>query len=85
MASLEQGSVAGLSVPAEDGKEFNQYTLTGELHQTFLDLLIFVEHDLNKDSDVATITKRFRTHIERGVSVLSARVKTPEDFLSLIV
>jgi DNA sulfur modification protein DndE len=83
MLSLEEGSASAAILPPEDGAEFNQYTLTGELHSTFASLLRFVEHGFAEDNE--RLVQLFRAHIERGVGILSARAKSPEDVLSLVV
>ena len=87
MSSLEEGSVAGVPRPSEDGMEFNRYTLTGELDALYVALLRFIESDVANHSDEADreLLSRLKTHLARGVLNIAARLKSPADVTRLVV
>ncbi|MCG5248408.1 DNA sulfur modification protein DndE [Methylorubrum extorquens] len=85
MASLEQGALRDAQAPDEDGSEFNAYTLTGEYGALFAGMLRFVEEGAaERDLDDGALLALLRGHIHRGVGMLSVRVKSSLDVLTLI-
>lgn len=84
MTSLEEGSVAAVPLPDQDGLEMNQSTLTGEYDTLFEALLRFVEEaesgEVIADDE---LVNRLRAHIHRGIGTLAVRVKSPLDFARL--
>lgn len=84
LTSLEEGSVASVPPPDQDGVEMNRSTLTGEYDTLFMSLLRFVEEpETNASLSDDILLDRLRTHIHRGVATLAVRVKTPLDVARL--
>jgi len=85
MLSLEEGSVSGRPAPAEDGIEFNRYTLTGEYDSLFVALLRFVEEDSRRKNPLSDqeLLSLMRTHIHEGLGRLAVRAKKPSDIALL--
>jgi DNA sulfur modification protein DndE len=85
MLSLEEGSVAGVAVPDEDGMEMNRYTLTGDYDALFVALLRAVEEGAREGGALRDdeLLMRLRTHLHRGVGTLAVRVKGPLDIARL--
>ncbi|MCY4302218.1 MAG: DNA sulfur modification protein DndE [Aestuariivita sp.] len=85
LSSFEAGPVAGTLEDTTKGQEFNAYTLFGDFHPLFIDLLKYVEFGL-VDRKVADseLLERLRLHIDRGVRQLAVRLKSPEDVADLI-
>jgi DNA sulfur modification protein DndE len=88
MLSLEEGPLGTTTNPDDDGMEFNAYSLTGDSHESFIAILRWVEAAADPDerspSDEDLLTA-FRAHIQRGVSILAARVRSPADIARLAV
>jgi DNA sulfur modification protein DndE len=84
MMSLEDGPVTS-PAPDEAGREFNAYTLTGDLDGILTSLLRFVEEDEAGAGPLseAELVDRMRAHIHRGVGTLSVRAKSPVDLARL--
>jgi DNA sulfur modification protein DndE len=85
MMSLEDGPLGLVRAPDEKGKEFNSYTLTGELTGMFGAMMRFVEEDEGRDEplDEEELLRRFASHLHRGVGLLSVRAKSPADVARL--
>ncbi|THD34465.1 MAG: DNA sulfur modification protein DndE [Sphingomonas sp.] len=87
MMSLEEGPVGTIRAPDDKGKEFNSYTLTGELTGVFGAMVRFVEEDEGRGEPLANdeLLLRFAAHIHRGVGLLSVRAKSPADVVRLAI
>ena len=85
MLSLEEGAVGGVRAPDDKGREFNSYTLTGELTGVFGAMVRFVEEDEGRGEPLPNdeLVLRFAAHIHRGVGLLSVRAKSPADVVRL--
>ncbi|WP_294311138.1 DNA sulfur modification protein DndE [uncultured Sphingomonas sp.] len=85
MLSLEEGPVGAVRAPDDKGREFNSYTLTGELTGVFGAIVRFVEEDEGRGEPLSNdeIVTRFAAHIHRGVGLLSVRAKSPADIVRL--
>lgn len=85
LMSLEEGPVETVRAPDEKGKEFNSYTLTGELTGVIGALIRFVEEDEGRRDPLTNdeLVLRFAAHIHRGVGLLSVRAKSPADVARL--
>jgi len=72
--SLEEPGVpAVLPGDFQQGREINRYTLLGKDDQIYVALLTIRLH--NDNLLLTTLDKMFLAHINRGVELLSARVK----------
>lgn len=85
MMSLEEGPVGTIRAPDDKGREFNSYTLTGELTGVFGAIVRFVEEDEGRGEPLPNdeLVHRFAAHIHRGVGLLSVRAKSPADVVRL--
>jgi DNA sulfur modification protein DndE len=85
MMSLEEGPVGTIRAPDDKGKEFNSYTLTGELTGIFGAMVRFVEEDEGFSEPLPNdeLVERFAAHIHRGIGLLSVRAKSPADIARL--
>jgi DNA sulfur modification protein DndE len=85
MMSLEEGPVGTIRAPDDKGREFNSYTLTGELTGVFGAMVRFVEEDEGRGEPLPNdeLVLRFAAHIHRGVGLLSVRAKSPADVVRL--
>jgi DNA sulfur modification protein DndE len=85
MLSLEEGSVGTMRAPDDKGREFNSYTLTGELTGVLGAMVRFVEEDEGRGDPLPNdeLVERFAAHIHRGVGLLSVRAKSPADIVRL--
>ena len=85
MMSLEEGPVESIRAPDDRGKEFNSYTLTGEITGILGAMVRFVEEDEGRGEPLSNeeIVLRFAAHIHRGVGLLSVRAKSPADIARL--
>ncbi|NVM20276.1 MAG: DNA sulfur modification protein DndE [Desulfobacterales bacterium] len=73
----EQGIPATIEENTKIGREINRYTLLGKYDKLFVALLI---SRLVKDKiSMSEIDTMFLAHINRGVEILSARVKSFSD------
>jgi DNA sulfur modification protein DndE len=81
--SLEQHAPPPtLSLNFQQGREINRYTLLGKDDHVFISLLII---KLQRDNiPLSNINDMFLAHINRGVELLAARIKTIGDFGSNI-
>ena len=78
-ASFELGPVGPVSSKIEEGQEFNAYTLFGADQPLYTTLLRLVEYDGTPPRDEADLLSRLRAHIDRGLTQLAVRIKTPSD------
>lgn len=89
MLSLEEGALGTTTQPDDDGMEFNSYSLTGDAHESFVSILRWVEaHGRvleERPLTDAELLVAMRAHIQRGVSILAARVKSPADVARLAI
>ncbi len=81
--SFEMGKV-GAAVEIEEGQEFNAYTLFGSDQPIYTTLLRWVETEHGEEVDDQELIRRLRAHIDRGLSAISARVKSPSDAARLL-
>lgn len=82
-ASFEAGRI-GPSLDIELGQEFNAYTLFGADQPIYTTLLHWIETDDGETVDDRELMQRLRAHIDRGLSAISVRVKTPGDVARLL-
>lgn len=80
--SLNELSIPNPDDYLEEDREFNRYTLLGEYDDFFVALLR--ERCEHQGIDSSRIAEYFRAHVNRGVSLLQARVKSVADLPSLI-
>lgn len=85
MLSLEAGPIGTVRAPDDKGREFNSYTLTGELTGVIGAMVRFVEESEGGGEPLPNdeLVHRFAAHIHRGVGLLSVRAKSPADILRL--
>ena len=81
--SFEMGKV-GPAPEVEEGQEFNAYTLFGGDQPIYTTLLRWVETEDGEEVDERELVLRLRTHIDRGMSAIFARVKSPGDAARLL-
>ena len=81
--SFEMGKV-GAPAELEEGQEFNAYTLFGSDQPIYTTLLRWVETEDGEEVDDQELIRRLRTHIDRGLSAITARVKSPGDAARLL-
>lgn len=81
--SLEMGKI-GSTPEIEEGQEFNAYTLFGGDQPIYITLLRWVETEDGEEVDERELIRRLRSHIDRGLSAISARVKSPGDAARLL-
>ena len=81
--SFEMGKV-GPSEEIEEGQEFNAYTLFGGDQPIYTTLLRWVETEDGEGVDDRELIRRLRAHIDRGLSAISPRVKSPGDAARLL-
>ncbi|MCO6185211.1 DNA sulfur modification protein DndE [Rhizobium sp. L1K21] len=81
--SLEMGKI-GSATDTEDGQEFNAYTLFGADQPIYTTLLRWVETEDGEELDERELIRRLRAHIDRGLTAISARVKSPGDAARLL-
>jgi DNA sulfur modification protein DndE len=67
----------------ETAREFNRYTLTGQWDMFFFALLRERLSSDNLDSE-ADLESQFKAHLNRGIMLLSQRLKTLADLASMI-
>jgi DNA sulfur modification protein DndE len=81
--SLEERSVPDLDRYASGERIINRYTLTGEYDPLFVALLRqrLLEDDLDWEQCSGA---QFTAHMNRGVLLVAARVKTLPDLMSLV-
>nr|WP_035534527.1 DNA sulfur modification protein DndE [Hyphomonas oceanitis] len=81
--SFEMGKV-GPAPDVEEGQEFNAYTLFGGDQPIYTTLLRMVETEDGEDVSDRELIRRLRAHIDRGLTALSVRVKSPGDAARLL-
>ena len=76
----EPGALNPNAYPEDSDREINRYTLLGEYDATYVALLKqrMAGDDALADSD---LNAQFRAHMNRGVVLLAARVKSLADLL----
>lgn len=83
--SLEAGTLGQFARPGEgSGQEFNTYTLLGTDQDVYLALVELVEGDASIEPDLDRLIDCMVAHIERGISQIALRVKTPGDVARLM-
>ena len=75
---------SGRVAEIEEGQEFNAYTLFGGDQPIYTTLLRWVETEDGEVVDDQELIRRLRAHIDRGLSAMSARVKSPGDAARLL-
>ena len=81
--SFEMGKI-GPASEIEEGQEFNAYTLFGGDQPIYTTLLRWVETEDGEEVDDWELIQRLRAHIDRGLSAVSTRVKSPSDAARLL-
>ena len=83
--SLELGrlEVAGKRT-LSGGQEFNTYTLLGVDQEIYLALVEIVEGETDEVLDIDTLIERMVAHIERGITQIAVRVRSPADAARLL-
>lgn len=84
--SLEEpGTPILIDETAEMGREINRYTMLGEYDEAFIALLITWMHKKGyKDFCAEEVNKLFLAHMNRGIELVSARLKTVADLERLV-
>ena len=88
MLSLEEGPLGTTTHPDDDGMEFNAYSLTGDAHESLIAVLRWVEAQGRVGAEAPSdddLLIALRAHIQRGVTILAARVRCPADVARLAV
>lgn len=83
--SLAEPGVPDLALyPEGQTREFNRYTLTGQWDTLFFALLRerLVQDGLDRETELET---QFKAHLNRGVMLLSTRIKSIDDLAELVV
>lgn len=84
-SSLEAGALGQVARPVEgSGLEFNTYTLLGADQNVYFALVELVEGDTIDEADLDRLIDCTVAHIERGISQIALRIKTPGDVARLI-
>jgi len=81
--SLSEGESPDCSQHTEDGMEFNRYTLLGDCDALYIGLL---RERLRGDGldPVKDLPAHFRGHLNRGVEIVTRRVRSLQNILELI-
>lgn len=84
--SLEEpGTPNPFDETAEMGREINRYTMLGEYDEAFIALLItWMQNKGYKDYSAEEVNKLFLAHMNRGIELVSARLKTVADLERLV-
>ncbi len=84
--SLEEpGSPTLLDDEAEIGREINRFTMLGEYDEAFIALLIaWMESKGYKTFETEEVNQLFLAHMNRGIELVSARLKTIADLERLL-
>jgi DNA sulfur modification protein DndE len=79
--SLEEpGAPTLVDDTVEMGREINRYTMLGEYDEAFIALLItWMNSKGYKDYGTEEVNKLFLAHMNRGIELISARLKTIAD------
>lgn len=80
--SLSEQPVPNPNDYAEEDREFNRYTLLGEYDELFVALLR--ERCRRDGVDLSKLSDYFRAHINRGIILLQARVRSLIDVAQLL-
>lgn len=80
--SLNEPSVPNPEDYPEEEREFNRYTLLGEYDSLFVALL--TERCRQDGVNLALLSDYFRAHINRGVMLLQACVRSVSDIATLL-
>lgn len=67
-----------------DGSPIDRYTLLGEHDKIFIALLITWMQERELEITDETLTQQFILHMNRGVELISTRIKSMADFQALI-
>ena len=82
--SFELGPIGPVVVKAEEGQEFNAYTLFGADQPIYTSMLKILEKNGEEKLDETDLLHRLRAHIDRGLSQLMVRIKSPSDTAKLL-
>lgn len=84
--SLEMGALRTDEIGSanERGQEFNAYTLFGADQAVLISMMRLVEFDGKLEKSPADAISRICGHIDRGVSQLAVRIKSPADAAQLL-
>ena len=83
--SLAEPGVPDMTLyPEGQAREFNRYTLTGQWDVVFFALLRerLIQDGLDPEAELES---QFKAHLNRGVMLLSTRIKSIEDIADLVV
>ena len=80
--SLNEPSLPNPENYPEEGREFNRYTLLGEYDSLFVALL--KERCHQDGANLALLPDYFRAHMNRGVMLLQACVRSVSDIATLL-
>jgi DNA sulfur modification protein DndE len=84
--SLELGPIGPTAKRADIGtQEFNTYTLLGGDQDLYLALVEIVENEAADRPDDRALVEWTVAHIERGISQIALRIKSPSDAARLMV
>lgn len=84
-ASLELGALGPVMKRTEGGgQEFNTYTLLGADQDLYLALVEIIEGDGVDEMKMESLVDSMVAHIERGISQIAVRVKSPGDAARLM-
>lgn len=85
MTSLELGALGPVTRRTEgSGQEFNTYTLLGADQDLYLALVEIVECNGASEQETGALVDWMVAHIERGISQIAVRVKSPGDAARLM-
>ncbi len=85
MTSLELGALGPIMERTEGGgQEFNSYTLLGADQDLYLALVEIVESAGVDEMKMESLVNSMVAHIERGISQIAVRVKSPGDAARLM-
>lgn len=83
--SLELGRIGPVARRPDSGsQEFNTYTLLGADQELYLALVEFVEGGESGRPDDRSLIEWTVAHIERGISQIALRIKSPGDAARLM-
>ena len=80
--SLEEPGIPSPERYPDGPREINRYTPTGEFDEAFEALLL--QRLVRDGIPVERLDEQFKAHMNRGVDLLSARVRNLGDFASLV-
>ena len=84
--SLEEpGTPSLLNKRTKLGRDINRYTMLGEYDEAFIALLVtWMDARGMKTSDTNLVNAQFLAHMNRGVEMVTARLKTLSDLERLV-